>query len=84
MTADLVVIDNDNRLLLMAPFKDAADATAYVEKTRPRTPAEILPWLKGGKYSFIILSAENLEVLKANKDVEAYKTFLNQVVPGKF
>lgn len=84
MTADLFDIDADNRVLLLAPFKDAQEATAYVETTRPKTATDILPWLKGGKYSFIILTDANFDLLKVNKDIDAYKAFLNQYLPGKF
>ena len=84
MTAELFQIDTDNRLMLMSPFKDAQDAISYIESTRPKTASEILPWLKGGKYSFIILTNYNFELLKINKDIEAYKAFLNQHLPGKF
>lgn len=81
---DLVQLDDDNRLMLISPFKDAADALSYIEKTRPRTANEIIPWLKGGKYYFTMISERNLELLKANKNLEGYKTFLNQQLPGKF
>jgi hypothetical protein len=81
---DLFELDADNRLLLMAPFSNAADAITYIEQTRPRTANEIIPWLKGGKYSFSILTNGNFDLLKANKDIEAYKAFLNQHFPGKF
>ena len=84
MTADLFEIDAENRVLLMSPFKDAAEAIAYIESVKPRTPSEILPWLKGGKYSFIILTDSNYDLLKVYKDVEDYKAFLNQYFPGKF
>jgi TolA-binding protein len=84
MTADLFEIDTDNRILLMSPFKDAQEAVTYVEAVRPRTASEILPWLKGGKYNFIILTDSNFDLLKVNKDIDAYKAFLNQYLPGKF
>ena len=84
MTADLFQIDADNRILLLSPFKDAQEATTYVESVRPRTPSEILPWLRGGKYSFIILTDSNFDLLKVYKDIDAYKAFLNQHIPGKF
>jgi hypothetical protein len=83
-TSELVEIDADNRLLLISPFATANDAAAYVDKTKPVTATEIIPWLKGGKYSFTILSANNLDILKANKDLEGYKKFLDQILPGKF
>ncbi|MBI5856825.1 MAG: hypothetical protein HZB42_04165 [Sphingobacteriales bacterium] len=84
MSADIADLDADNRLLLISPFKDAAEAITYIDQTKPRTASEILPWLKGGKYSFIILSDSNYDLLKVNKDPDAYKAFLNQYFPGKF
>jgi hypothetical protein len=84
MSADLAELDTDNRLLIISPFKDAADAITYIDQTRPRTASEIIPWLKGGKYNFIILSDSNYDLLKVNKDLDNYKAFLNQYFPGKF
>ena len=83
-TVDLFELNPDNRLLLIAPFKTAQEAIDYIEKTRPKTATEILPWLKGGKYSFSILDNTNFEVLKNTKDIEKYKEFINQQLPGKF
>ncbi|MGB3005732.1 MAG: hypothetical protein WBC06_04430 [Chitinophagaceae bacterium] len=83
-TTDLFQLDADNRLLLISPFANADEAIAYIDKTKPKTASEIIPWLKGGKYSFSILTNGNFEILKSGKDVEAYKTFLNQHFPGKF
>jgi hypothetical protein len=56
----------------------------YVDKAKPKTANEIIPWLKGGKYSYLILTESNFEVLKNNKDTEKYRAFLNQHFPGKF
>lgn len=84
MSADLADLDADNRLLLISPFKDAAEAINYIDQTKPRTASEILPWLRGGKFSFIILTDSNYDMLKVNKDLDAYKVFLNQYFPGKF
>jgi hypothetical protein len=56
----------------------------YIDLTKPRTPSQILPWLRGGKYSFIIITDYNLTQLKAAKDIGAYRNFLNQQFPGKF
>lgn len=83
-TADLYQLDDENRLLLMSFFNDATDAVTYVEKTRPKTASDIIPWLKGGKYYFTIITESNLQLLKTSKDLEAYKRFLEQNLPGKF
>lgn len=81
---DLFELDADNRLLLIAPFTNAQDAIAYIDKTKPRTADEIIPWLKGGKYNFSILTNGNFDLLKQNKNLEGYRNFLNQYFPGKF
>ena len=68
-------------LLILAKHNYAIN---YIEKTKPRTASEIIPWLKGGKYFFSILTNGNFDVLKFNMDVDVYKAFLNQHFPGKF
>jgi outer membrane protein assembly factor BamD (BamD/ComL family) len=84
MTAELVDVDADNRLLLISPFKNAQEAMDYVELTRPVTASQIVPWLKGGKYFYSIITERNLEVLKNSKDMDKYKQFLDKNFPGKF
>jgi hypothetical protein len=84
MNTELVDVDTDNRLLLISPFKDAQEAIAYVDRTRPVTASQIVPWLKGGKYFYSIITQENLEVLKNSKDLDKYKQFLDKNFPGKF
>jgi len=77
-------LDENVKLVLMGNFETAATALEYLEKTRKASPSEIVPWLPAGKYSFIIITPQNLEVLKTSKDVSIYKTFLSQHFPGKF
>ena len=84
MDAQLMDLDAENKLLIISPFKNATEAIDYVDRTKPRTASEIIPWLRGGKYSFSIITEKNLNLLIANKDLANYKTFLNQNVPGKF
>ena len=76
--------DADNKLLLISPFKNASEALDYVARARPRTSTEIIPWLKGGKYEFIIISENNLSIINTNKNLTDYKTFINNKFPGKF
>lgn len=83
-SADLFQLNDDNRLLMIAPFNTAAEAIAYIDATKPRTATEIIPWLKGGKYGFTIMTNGNFDILKDNKDLDAYREFLNQHWPGKF
>jgi hypothetical protein len=84
MEAKLSDLDAENRLLLISPFATADEALDYVDKTRPRTATEILPWLKGGKYSFLIISERNLQLLQSKKNLADYQGFLDQQLPGRF
>jgi hypothetical protein len=81
---ELVEIDADNRFMLISPFANAQEALDYVDKAKPKTATDIIPWLKGGKYHYSIITDSNLQLLRENKNIEGYKTFLNQHIPGKF
>lgn len=80
----LAEISPDYRVMLIGNFDNAQAATEYVQAAKPRAPLEIIPWLKGDKYSFSIITSSNLDILKAQKDVNAYKQFLETHLPGKF
>lgn len=84
MNAELVEIDDENRLLLVSPFKNAQEAIAYIDQTKPITGSQIVPWLKGGRYTFSIITEANLDVLRNSKDINKYKQFLEKNLPGKF
>jgi hypothetical protein len=84
MTAELIEIDADNCLLLISPFKNSQEAIEYADRTRPVTASDIVPWLKGGKYYYSIITEKNLEMLKSSKDIDKYSQFLNKNFPGKF
>jgi outer membrane protein assembly factor BamD (BamD/ComL family) len=76
---------NDSlNIVLLGPFTDAASALIYVDKVKPKTAGQIIPWLKPDKYSFTIISQSNLDVLNDTKDMNGYKSLMDKVLPGKF
>lgn len=79
-----VPLDDNIKLVVMNNFDNATAAIEYVERVRKVAASEIVPWLPAGKYSFYIISPQNLEVLKASKDVNVYKSELGLAFPGKF
>jgi outer membrane protein assembly factor BamD (BamD/ComL family) len=79
-----LVLNDTTRLVVMSNFTNASDALDYLEKTRKVAAREIVPWLPAGKYSFILISTSNLEILKTTTDMSEYKKFLLQNFPGKF
>ncbi len=79
-----VSLSDDTKLVLLKNFENAAEALDYIEKARKLASIEIIPWLTAQKYSFVMISDPNLELLKTTKNVPAYTKFLNQLYPGLF
>ena len=76
-------IDKDRSLLVFTSFADAAAAYGFLLKVKRAAPDEV-SWLPANKYSFYLISDENLQLLKTNKDIAAYIVLLNKVFPGTF
>jgi hypothetical protein len=77
-------LDDSLKLVIIEGFENSAAAISYLDKARKLAPSEILPWLPATKYSFIIITEQNLVVLTLNKDLENYRKFLSVYFPGKF
>lgn len=77
-------VNDAYKLVVIGTFPNAGDAMSYIDKTKKLAATEIVPWLPAAKYSFIIVTDNNLQVLMNTKDVNALKQFLNQQYPGKF
>ena len=76
-------LDNERVLLEFSSFKNANEAIAYLDKIKKASPTEV-SWLPPSKYSFIIISEENLQILKENKDLDRYKALLNTKYNNRF
>lgn len=76
-------LDTDRALLLFSKFDDAEAAIKYYDKVKKAAPGEI-GWLPANKYSFLIISEDNLQELKKNKDLEGYKKILNDNFGNRF
>ena len=77
------VIDGERSVLIISSFTDGATALQYYDKIKKAAAREV-SWLPANKYSFFIITAENMQVLKLNKDITGYKALLNKQYPGKF
>ncbi len=80
----LLKLDDRYSLLLIGPFVKAYFALDYLDKTKPYTQNRIIPWLRGNRYNYAIISQANLDLLKQNKDVDTYRQVLHQALPDKF
>ena len=77
------MLDKDKALLIFESFADANEALLYYDKIKKAATTEV-SWLQPNKYSFLVITASNLGILKSGKDMSAYKTLLNNQYPGKF
>jgi tetratricopeptide (TPR) repeat protein len=76
-------ISVEKSMLLFYSFENAVEAMKYFDRIKKAAPSE-LSWLQASKYSFIIISDENLKILKLNKDLSSYKDLLNKNFGNKF
>ena len=78
-----VDLDADKKLVLISNFMNTSEALSYMQSAKHFAPFEVIPWLKADKYSFSIITQENLDLLLQKKDFIQYKKFLDQNLPGK-
>ena len=76
-------LDSDRALLLFSDFINADEAIKYVDQVRKDAAREV-SWLPAEKYKFYIISNENLEILKSNKNLQDYLDLLHSRYPEKF
>ena len=76
-------VDKDISLLVFSSFANADAALQFLYKVRKAAPDEV-SWLPAAKYSFLIISDANLELLQNNKHLKEYKDLLTKQFPGKF
>ena len=77
------ILDKDVALLVFTSFANADEAVQFYDKIKKAAPDEV-SWLPAAKYSFIIISDENLQLLQTNKNLKGYKELINKQYPGKF
>lgn len=83
ITINTEALEATLNLLVIKSFPDAAAALVYYNKIKKDAPSEV-SWLPANKYSFLIITDENLQLLKTNKNLSGYKDLLNTQFPNRF
>jgi hypothetical protein len=83
ITLAKTAIDKDISLLVFSSFANADAALQFLYRAKKAAPDEV-SWLPAAKYSFLIISDANLELLQNNKNLKGYKDLLTKQFPGKF
>ena len=76
-------LNGDINILTFSSFANAEEALAYYDKVKRAAPREV-SWLPAAKYSFVIITEDNLQVLKTTKNITDYKKLLNTQYPNRF
>ena len=78
-----VVLDDNRKMVTIANFANVIDASDYMEKVKTSASTDLFPWMPKDKFSFFIITAANLELLKTKKDVDEYLKLYKQSYSGK-
>jgi tetratricopeptide (TPR) repeat protein len=70
-------------ILVFNGLKNMDAAMQYFEKVKRSLPVQV-SWIPKQKISMLVISQENLEVLKRLKNTGEYRTMINGYYPGKF
>jgi tetratricopeptide repeat protein len=84
LTTRTASLSDSLKLLIIGSFTNANGALEYLRNAKGMAPRAIIPWMPAGKYTFLIISAPNLELLLNNKDMHGYRQFLSAAYPDKF
>lgn len=82
LTTANATLNDSLKLMIINKFANAGDALDYMKNIKALAPREIVPWLPAGKYTFLIISTSNLELLLNTKDLPAYRAFLRAAYPN--
>ena len=84
LTAENASLSDSIKMLVIGSFPTDKEALTYLTNAKALAPRQIIPWLPAIKYSLLIISTSNLQLLLTNKDVNAYRQFLSAAYPGRF
>ena len=84
LTGENASLSDSVKVLMIGTFASDKAALTYLTSAKALAPRQIVPWLPADKYTFLIISVANLQLLLNNKDLNAYHRFLSAAYPGKF
>ncbi len=76
-------LNGELNILTFSSFANAEEAITYYDKIKRAAPREV-SWLPAAKYSFVIITEDNLQILKTTKNITDYKKLLNTQYPNRF
>jgi hypothetical protein len=83
LTVKSLKLNQQYNLILIGTLSNAPNGISYIDDVKPQT-SKILPWLPTFKYTYSLIGLSNLEILKANNNMDKYIKFLKTTFPDKF
>lgn len=80
----VIRVNDSEQILIMGPFDNAAEASTYTDRNRPLATSRVTPWLETSKFSFAIISRENLNLLIKKGETGTYWQMLRNLFPDKY
>src|SRR6202044_2740833 len=77
LTGENASLSDSVKILMIGPFASDKAALTYLTSAKALAPRQIVPWLPADKYTFLIISVANLQLLLNNKDLNAFHRFLS-------
>lgn len=81
---NVIRVNDSEQILIMGPFANAAEASTYTDRNRPQASSRVTPWLDSSKFSFAIISRENLNLLLKKGETGTYWQMLRNLFPDKY
>lgn len=81
---NVIRVNDSEQILIMGPFTNAAEASTYTDRNRPLATSRVTPWLEASKFSFAIISRENLNLLIKKGETGTYWQMLRNLFPDKY
>lgn len=80
----IIRVNESEQILIMGPFANAAEASTYTDRNRPLASSRVIPWLETSKFSFAIISRDNLDLLLKKGETTTYWQMLRNLFPDKY
>jgi len=80
----VIRVNESEQILIMGPFANAAEASTYTDRNRPLASSRVTPWLETSKFSFAIISRDNLDLLLKKGETATYWQMLRNLFPDKY
>ncbi|MFY7964989.1 MAG: tetratricopeptide repeat protein, partial [Chitinophagaceae bacterium] len=83
LTVKSLKLNQQYNLILIGTLSNAPNGISYIDDVKLQT-SKLLPWLPTFKYTYSLIGTSNLEILKANNNMDKYIKFLKTTFPNKF